>query len=239
MAAEFTLATFNVWCDGEGPHAFEARRRLIAETIASVRPDIVCLQEAPDAEFVRDLTDYLMRVQKRVLRAACTRFVGADGWVEYLAVIHTGTNRVATRVEGPGGERFAIAIDLLQPRLRLFTVHLDALSAQYRLAEADRVATLLQDGGPVVVAGDFNEQRDGAAVQALCPPLEHLAPDPAEVRSTFPTEARGEAARNGNVRDHILARGVAVVESGVAGAGPSNGIWPSDHLMVWARLSVE
>jgi endonuclease/exonuclease/phosphatase (EEP) superfamily protein YafD len=88
----------------------------------------------------------------------------------------------------------------------------------------------------VLLCGDLNAVPGGGTLATLATQLQPLAPD-SSVRSTFPTPLRADLAGHpGAVLDHILGRGVVVVEWGVAGDEPIDGIWPSDHLAIWARV---
>ncbi|MGW4371077.1 endonuclease/exonuclease/phosphatase family protein [Nocardia takedensis] len=82
-------------------------------------------------------------------------------------------------------------------------------------------------GGPVVLLGDFNIGRDSVA--------EHLGDTftVAELlRDGLPTRLRSSGTKSQFI-DHVVARGVAIVEAGVESAG---GL--SDHNPVRARLSL-
>ena len=234
-----TVLTYNVYNHHSGDSAFANRVDAIVEVIVDTRPDVVCIQEAPSTGFLRALAAQLTRDQKRYMRVACTEMRRPDGWTEHIGIIHPGTGRTATVHSAPTGEHIGISVHLAGANLTVASVHLNPHQAETRHGQATRLSDELPESGPLILCGDLNAVPGGGTLATLSTRLQTLAPD-SSITSTFPTPLRTELAENpGAVLDHILGRGLVVEASGIAGNEPIGGIWPSDHVAIWARIRSE
>ena len=239
MAETLRILTFNVLNEPATPGAFEARFDAITQLVVGLEPDVVCLQEMPNGEFVVRLTGLMVQKQHRAMFSACTRLERPDGWSETLAIIHPGVRRVARRVVSPNGARIGIGVTLAATGLNVFSVHLNPADAELRHAEAAAIIEALPVATlPVVVCGDFNAIPGGGTMRLLEERLQHLAPG-AETERTFPTGIDGKYKDiDGVVFDHILGHGVEMLTSDLIGAEQVKGKWASDHIGVWATVRV-
>jgi endonuclease/exonuclease/phosphatase family metal-dependent hydrolase len=240
MADPIRILTYNIYNHrGDDERDFAARFDALASVILDVAPDVVCLQEAPDTASVRRLTAALVQRQRRAMFAACTEMVRPDGWREHLAIIHPGTRSVAKTHSAATGERIAIAVTLAASGVTVVNTHLNPHSGEVRHAQAEGLLGLLPERGAVVLCGDLNATPGGGTLGVLGSVLTPLAPDPAG-DPTFPTGLRGETeGAPPAILDHILGRGLVVESAGLAGAQRVGGVWPSDHVGVWAVLALE
>ena len=239
MAEALRILTFNVLNEPESPGAFAARFDAIRELVVGLEPDVVCLQEMPDGEFVIKLTGLMVQKQHRAMFSACTRLERPDGWSETLAIIHPGVRKVARKIVSPNGARIGIGVTLAATGLNVFSVHLNPGSAELRHAEANAIIEALPPPSlPSVVCGDFNAIPGGETMKVLEERLVRLAPA-AETARTFPTGIEGKYKDiDGVVFDYILGHGVEVETSDLLGVEPVKGKWASDHIGVWARVRV-
>lgn len=234
-----TILTYNIYDQPDGPFAFEKRINLLAETIAGVNPDVICLQEVPSDQFLRALTAFLHRKTGRALRVATTVVPREGGRDFRVALFHPGTRRTAKRLQTEDGKCFGVEVMVTTPALTVVSAHLESTTSEARIAQAEALVSATEDYGALVVCGDLNAAPGSPEFAVIEGSLSRLAPS-AEVSHTFPTGLRPEhAKREPAVFDHILGRGVTVLASGVVGDAPSeDGLWPSDHAGVWATVSV-
>lgn len=233
-----TVLTYNLYNHHDGESAFANRIEALAATIADTTPDVVCLQEAPSTDFLRALAAFLSHRQKRALRLACTEMRRPDGWSEFLAIIHPGTTRAARVHAAPTGEHVGISVATAALGITVINAHLDPHSPGARHAQAGVLLRALPQSGPVLLCGDLNGTPGGETLSLLQTRLSALAPPPG-VERTYPTGLRTDMAGTaGLVLDHILGRDMRVEACGLAGDEPVGGAWPSDHVAVWAKVSL-
>lgn len=141
------------------------------------------------------------------------------------------------------GGRMALAadVDLGEQLLRVYSVHFESQGGdEYRPAQAAEVGVDgVQMGGSVVIGGDMNfagyradlenGQTTDEGVQSL------LDLGYADAHGALPV-GRRITTRSGSIVDCIFVRGVEVAERGVGDARRWGDL--SDHLPVWARISV-
>jgi endonuclease/exonuclease/phosphatase family metal-dependent hydrolase len=152
-------------------HSMRDDRAALARVIRRVRPDVVCLQEAPRFACWRR-TRRGLAARTGLAPAVGKRAAGLELCTGPGAAVLRREHHLLTPV--PGMHRRGLALGLFDVRGARFvaaSVHLD-LAAAPRLrhaaeitAELDRVGT--EFGAPVVVAGDINEQPGGAAWDLL------------------------------------------------------------------------
>lgn len=235
--SELTVMTYNLYGSGEGELAFERRVNLVADTIAGVNPDVLCLQEVPSAQFLRALMAMFMRRLGKTMRVATTEVERADGAAYRVAVMHPGTRRVASWLRTEAGLRVGIEVALGSPQVAVVCTHFDSKDPELRAAQAAVVGARAERAPAMLVCGDFNAELGSAELAAVAAHLEQLAPAEG-VEYTFPTGLRpDQAERERAVYDLVLGRGLEVTDSGVVGLEANEGgLWPSDHAGVWARL---
>lgn len=234
-----TILTYNIYDQREGPFAFEKRINLLAETIAGVNPDVICLQEVPSDQFVRALTAFLHRQLGKSPRVAMTLVPRHDGREFRVALFHPGTRRTAKRIATPDGRHVAVEVLLGAMPLTVVSTHLESRSDEVRLAQCQAIVDATAGYGAVVVCGDLNAAPGSPELQLLGESFSSLAPA-ADVSHTHPTGLRPEHREKPKaVLDHILGRGVTVTASGVVGLEPNDeGLFPSDHAGVWATVTL-
>lgn len=237
VATSIRVLTYNLCNEQEGERAFALRFDAIAAAILDAAPDVVCLQEVPDTNTVVELAGLLVERQRRAMFMALTKLERANGWVEYLAIIHPGTRRTATRFAAPGGERIALSLTLSSAPLTVMSAHLDPHTAEARRVEAEGLLAGLHGEGATVICGGLNADADddGGLPVPFRDRLATLAP--ASEGSPIPTALRSEPSAPG-VRDYILGSGVKTIASGLIGLEPIGGIIPSDHAGVWADIEL-
>jgi endonuclease/exonuclease/phosphatase family metal-dependent hydrolase len=215
-------------------------RAALARTIRRLRPDVVCVQEAPRLVFWR-------RKRHRLAdHAGLTLAVGErPAGLELLAGPRTTVLHREHHLLSPvrGMHRRGLALGLLDiggARLVAASVHLDLAAGPRRrhaaeiVAELDRVHERF--GAPVVVAGDMNEQPGGGAWDLLAERFQDAyAVAPRGAGLTF------SAARPRIRIDGVFAGpGIEVLGCGVPDDPELLADYPSatDHLPVLAELRV-
>jgi len=236
VATSIRVLTYNLCNEHEGDRAFARRFDAICAAILDAAPDVVCLQEVPDTNTVVELAGLLVERQRRAMFMALTKLERANGWVEYLAIIHPGTRRTASRYAAPGGERIALSVTLSSAPLTVMSAHLDPHASAARRVEAEGLLSALPGEGAAVICGGFNADDDGGLPAPFRDRLATLAPEPAGP-STFPTGLRAEEGAPG-MRDYIIGTGVKTIASGLIGLEPIGGVVPSDHAGVWADIEL-
>ena len=241
----------------DGDNAWEYRRALLLETIATQDPDLLGLQEA-----LRFQLDEIGTAFPAYTELGVGRDDGATAG-EYAALLvrrdrftveASGTFWLSDTPEVPGsmswGNRitrvctWAVLTDrMTDRRFGVFNTHFDHESQPSR----ERGATLILArigtvavGLPVLVLGDFNVGEDNAALAPLraagfVDTYRVVDPDPAG-DGTFGS-FRGDSA--GAKIDYIWARGGWTVQAADILRRRSGDRDPSDHFPVTARLSLE
>ena len=160
---------------------------LAARVVRAVDPDVLCLQEVPRRAFAG------WRVA-RFARACGMRWPGrhrgSGGTTVFTSdrvrVVDCGHHHLpvrwpdrtrgfaVVRVAVPGGELTAVSVHL-------------SLKAAERVAHTERILAAVADRGPLVLAGDLNEDHTGGAWRLLDVPdrLRLVSPE----RPTYPARA--------------------------------------------------
>ena len=205
----------------------------VVQVIRQCRPDVVCLQEIP--RFFR------WRKQLRRLAADCDLVAAAGharaGAVALLTgpgveILHTAAVKLPLRW---GRHRRGAAVALLgvrDVRFAIASVHL-SLYADERLAHLPLICAAAQRYGvPTVIAGDLNEEPDGAVWRALSTNFQDAyaaAPDGAA--ATFTAQVPRRRIDAVFVHPALKVAGCGVPD--VAGVRQA-----SDHQPLLARLSL-
>ena len=124
---------------------------------------------------------------------------------------------VAARLEAPGTELTAVSVHL-------------GLSVRERPRHAGELLSLLGGRGPLVLAGDFNEEPDGPAMRSLAGAFTACGESRAAGEPTFPA---AEPARR---IDDVLVRAARILSCRVADSDAARGA--SDHRPVIADLGL-
>ncbi|ETK36248.1 endonuclease/exonuclease/phosphatase family protein [Microbispora sp. ATCC PTA-5024] len=223
------VATYNV-------RSLRDDREALVRVVAAMRPDVLCLQEAP--RFAG------WRRRRRDLAARLGMTVAAGGRVGGVAVLAGSAVRVlrarSLRLRWYAGlEWRAVALAVVEKdgdRYAVASAHLD-LVAGARLRHAVEAVAFLEEAARgsrawPVLGCDVNERPDG-------PAWGHLARRYADCFTAAP---RGDgrtfpSARPGARIDAVFAgRGLEVLSCGDAGAGPADLAAASDHRPVVAEL---
>lgn len=262
MRPVVTVVSYNVRA-GIGPGPFppawwtridEARLGRMAEFIAQVDADLVCLQEVALASvdgLVIDQPALFGRLTGFDIRygSVCPlpliepppsgRVVGAHLWGDAILsrypILTTTTHALPVTPDDPADPvdtepRCALACHVATPagRLTLISTHLAYLGQRARRRQACRLAEIVtQTGGPLILAGDLN-----AAIEQ--PELSELRPllvDSFAAVGLAPGDAQRESCGVDQI-DHVLTRSLDVVECRVAREAGEL----SDHWPVVARL---
>ncbi|GAA4625505.1 endonuclease/exonuclease/phosphatase family protein [Actinoallomurus vinaceus] len=146
-------------------------RAALVRVVRRLRPDILCVQEAPRFLFWRRRRIWLAR-RAALVPVVLKRAAGLQLYAGPRATNANGRHRLLSPV--PGLHRRGLALGLFEirgVRLLAASVHLD-LATEPRRRHAEEVADELdrvraETGAPVVVAGDINEQPGGPAWDLL------------------------------------------------------------------------
>lgn len=234
------IVTLNTW-KNEGRYA--RRLALMAEGLTALAPDVVCLQEAFQAQSWDTAAHLGAALSLKVAAAPARRKVRVhDGQAvesaSGLAILSRDPPAAAGRVELPScpadGERIAQWAQIL-PDLRILNLHLTHLRGPEAAALRGRQLTLaLAEGAPprmpTVVAGDFNAPAMALELADLAPALDPDAP------ATLQGERLCQAQPGGRAIDHLALVGPGIWR--VVGRFNSlnqpdaDGFFPSDHACV-------
>ncbi|SDR08369.1 Metal-dependent hydrolase, endonuclease/exonuclease/phosphatase family [Thermostaphylospora chromogena] len=209
----------------------------LIRVIRAIRPDVLCLQEAPRRLGWRRRREMLARRTGMTVAAGRRRGGMAVLTGPGVRVLHAETRLLRPHL---WLERRAAAIAVVEAgglRLAVCSMHLD-LEEHARLRHAREVVALVRDaagrhGAAVVVAGDVNEPPGRPAFDVLTADLTDCYPcAPKGDGLTFP------AARPRTRIDAIFAAPeLTVLSCGVADADPADLAAATDHLPVVAELS--
>ncbi len=241
-AASVVVATLDVRNTAD---RWPARAPLLVEQLVSLDPDVVGLQE------VRRFPDQARRIAREAA-GDCRRWTvrrayktGPKRMWDGVAVLSrlpvTGHARLRLR----GESRVALRVTVTLPEgqaLDVYVTHLADRDEEVRCAQARRLLEWMDErpAAPAVVVGDLNSRPGSPPIRILSRRLRSAY---AEVhRSEPPRTVPPGGTRRGGVIDYVLVtERVAVLDAGLAFDRPSPhdaGLFPSDHLGVWATVSV-
>ena len=214
------------------------REPLVVRGLAGLDADVICLQEAaPWCLQARWVAWRLGRATGRKYRVQQARKRGWRGLLEGLATLSRlplAEHRVLAL--GPQG-RVAqhVVADAQGRNICIANTHLDHRrnSQAIRRLQARSLARWLEARDePIVLAGDFNDTPESDCLTALEPGF-RVCHAGAELRGTAPAWARAR------VIDYVLVTDkVEVLDAGTCFCEAVGGIWPSDHIGLWARLRI-
>ena len=206
--------------------------RLAARVVRAIDPDVLCLQEVPRRLFSG----------ARVTRfaAACEmswpgRHRGSGGTTVFTStrVRVVGSQHLGLPVRWPDRTRGFAVVGVALPggeELTAVSVHL-GLRGHERVSHTERILAAIADRGPVVLAGDLNEDQTGAAWRMLDVP-DRLCPVSPE-RPTYPARAprRRLDVVFASPELRVLPHREVLVPDAVYAAA-------SDHRPVWVDLEL-
>jgi len=246
------LMTFNIRYGSadDGPNAWPNRKELVGNLIGRHSPDVLALQEGLAFQL-----DDLAQVLGGYRKLGQHRDGGLEGEFsglyvteERVRILDWGElwlSPTPDRIGSVGWDaalpRMAVWADLEMrgsgDTVRVYGTHFDHRGETARLESARLILDHAQGETPTVVMGDLNATEDSAPFQAFAHagytsavPVLH----PSDVKGTF----NGFQDADGGRRiDHILlSNGLRPVEAEIVG-DPVEGVWPSDHFAVAARIS--
>ena len=233
---ELTVVSLNL----RGIHdCWRRRAPLVAAGLAALNPDVICLQEAATWRLqARELAGRLSRRTGRRYHVARARKGGYRGACEGLAILSVfpfeARGRLVIGEQGRVAQRAVVRVDGVP--LTVANTHLEHRGerAGERLAQARRVTSWLRDAGPVVLCGDLNDLPESATLADFRERFRSAHEDAGvAVSGTAP------AWESGRVIDYILVGGgLQAVDAGTCLDAPVGGTWPSDHIGLWARVSI-
>ncbi|WP_283133771.1 endonuclease/exonuclease/phosphatase family protein [Rhizohabitans arisaemae] len=200
----------------------------LTRVIRAMRPDVLCLQEAPRFAFWRRKRAGLAR--RTGLEVAVNRRSGG------LAIFTSPRVRLVHGVGRPlrpfaGLERRSIAVAVAEfggRRIAVGNLHLD-LDAAARFHHAVEAVSLLDGlGVPTAIAGDFNEEADGSARRYLARRFTD-----GDGGTTFPA-----GCPHKRIDTVFAGPEVRILACGVPAADPSDLAEASDHLPVLAEIEL-
>ena len=215
------------------------REPLVVSGLAALNPDIICLQEAATwCLQARWLAWRLSRRTGRRYHVTQAAKRGYRGIFEGLAVISAAPpdskRRLALGQQGRVAQRVSLSFE--GARVTIANAHLDHRGAgsENRVAQAKRIARWLGGAGSAVLCGDLNDRPESPALEVLTKTFRS-----AHVEYGFEVKGTAPAWEAGRVIDYILvSNGIRVVGAGTCLDQPVNGTWPSDHVGLWAKLSL-
>ncbi len=255
---QFTIVTFNIYNHED----FEQRLPAILAVLREAAADIVCLQEVPPGRpgLVAEIAAGLGYPHN----GECVFVRPDDGWSEGLAVLSKYKVVDVEPLDLRPGVPNCLRVQVETPSgaLDVYCAHLHPRDSELRRREAAVILERMQrrPDAPAVLCGDFNAVPDGKTMAVLWPHLRsafELA-NGRHPETTFPTPLRPVAGRQPGFSerreappvadeseakaaiDYVLVRPgqMKALEARVIGDAPVEGVWPSDHYGVWARLEL-
>ncbi len=260
MTQSLRIVTLNTW-KGEGDYL--RRLALIEAALASLNPDIICLQEClkvPERGF--DTGAFLGdQLGLHVVQAEARekfRSVGPESVLSTSGLAVLSRKQSQTTMVLPletddddGGRCLLIAgFEHDGDRIWVGNLHATHLRGEHgadlRRRQIDQTAAALADlpPGPVILAGDFNARLDAPECRSLfiAPELD-WGPDPiSSLPPTINEGLRSHSPSQASVIDHIvllragMAWRVARRQRALDTAAPDDGQYPSDHAAIVVDL---
>lgn len=247
------LMTFNIryGTAQDGEHVWPARRSRVAASIQEQQPDVLAIQEGLAfqlAELEEEVLQGYRKVGQHRDGGDRGEFSGLYLREETVQLLGWGELWLSPTPEVVGSRgwdaalpRMAVWADV-QPRaggsaVRVYGTHFDHRGAEARWQSS---RTILRDAGhlpQVVVMGDFNALEEAAPLRAFFEQgwISAIATlHPEDTRGTF----NGYRDPTGGRRiDHILSIGLELLSADIL-SGPVDGLYPSDHDAVIARIAL-
>ena len=215
------------------------REPLVIRGFAELDADVICLQEAAtwclQARWVAWRLGRRLRKKYHVRQARKTNWRGI---LEGVAIL--SREPIASHAALPLGGGGRVALRVIIPfegnALRVVNTHFAHRSthAELRTDQSRAIVRWLESAtGPVVLTGDLNDVPESAALRVFDGVLNTVH----EAESLGGTAPSWERRR---VIDYILVSDtMEVQDAGTCLDAAVNGRWPSDHIGLWARLTIK
>jgi endonuclease/exonuclease/phosphatase family metal-dependent hydrolase len=243
--------TFNIryGAADDGENSWPHRRALVAETIRLESPDVLAIQEALAFQ-LEDLSEALKGYRKLGQHrdgALQGEFSGLYVRMDRVRVLKWGELWLSPIPDSVGSvgwdaalPRMAVWADLQwvgrSGALRVYGTHFDHRGAQARLESARLLLGHADEAPPAVFMGDFNADEEAEPILTFFREGYRsavLALHPGIGVGTF----NGFRDSTGGRRiDHILVDPRLEIRAAAILAAGEEGVWPSDHFPVTARL---
>ncbi len=236
--AGVVVATLNVRNTAD---RWRERAPLLVEQLVALDPDIVGVQE------VRRFPDQARRIARAGGRSAVRKAfkTGPKRLWEGVAVLSRlpVTDHARLRLRGQSRVALRVTVELAGGQaLDVYDTHLADGDEAVRVAQARRLLAWMDERPerPAVLVGDCNSRPGSAPIRVLTGRLRSAYAEVhgSEPRRTVPPGGSGPGA----VLDYVFVNQlVAVLDAGLAFYRPSPAdpsLFPSDHLGLWATLSV-
>ncbi len=258
--AGFTVVSFNIrhGRGDDGAHVWPNRRTIVTELLREYNAPIIGLQEVLDfqlREIATALPNHVVVGVGRDDGVAAGEFSPLLIDTTRFSLMSSGTFWFSDTPEVPGSMHWGNRITRItswarladrqtRDTVRVYNVHWDHESQPSRERSAELLLTRIAAEGStldgVIVTGDFNADEANAAFQALIRDERVRLRD--SYRARYP-EARTVGTFNGFRGDStagkidavLLGPGLTVEAAGID-RRMVNGLWPSDHFPVWARV---
>ncbi len=156
------ILTLNAW----GHYGPPERMPVLHEAIRSLDPEILCLQETPDKEFLSTLASELGYV---------TCFHAPDSWLALLSRFPAHTHRIVTYpvrspLESYSRQALLAQLDLGTRSLWVITTHLAWMAEDEatRITQTEELLKLARPlGEEVLLSGDFNAPPDAPSIRGI------------------------------------------------------------------------
>lgn len=250
---ELHVMSFNIryGTAADGDHVWPARRKLVAERIASEAPDVLAIQEGLDFQ-LGELSEVLAGYQKLGQHrdgGTGGEFSGLYVRSDRVQVLDWGEFWLSPTPEEVGSRGWDAALPRMAvwaevqlrcggSAVRIYGTHYDHRGAAARLESSRLILRDAASSPRVIAMGDFNAVEAAAPIEAFFAAgwssavAERLPGDP---RGTF----NGFRDPTGGRRiDHILARGLVPTQAQILG-GRLGELFPSDHDAVTARYPLD
>ena len=242
--AELTVVTFNIWHDmGDWP----ARRPLVIEALRATDADVIALQEVLQDDGLPNQAEDIARA----LGGYSVHFVSVDppeqarrygnAILTRLPVLDTGELRLRPLEDSRTLATVRVSVDGRPVQIAATHLHHTPEGSAMRASQISDVLGEIagHDDAPVILLGDFNASADAPEFSPLREEfIDALGTaDPAAAaRSTLVTDHGHRSERI----DHIFVETgrFDIGSAALAADQPVNGVWPSDHVAVVARLRV-
>jgi endonuclease/exonuclease/phosphatase family metal-dependent hydrolase len=235
-----TVASWNLF---NHPPTWSGRLAAILATLRELKADVLILQELPSGRG----TEFTFARALEFAAATSVPFLRPDdGWAETLAVLSRHPILESEPLELRPGVPNALRVRVAGPAgpLDVFNVHFHPRDQDLRVREAAVIAASRSAGFgvPAIIGGDFNARPDNPLFGELAGFVSaYRAVHGTEPELTFATPLRTDLdPRPHAVLDHVLVEPAqATVVAAHRFGDRHDGVWPSDHWGIAARLEVQ
>lgn len=240
--AELTVATFNIWHNlGDWP----ARRPLVIEALRAMDADVIALQEVLQDDGLPNQAEDIARA----LGGYSVHFVSVDppgqarrygnAVLTRLPVLETGELRLRPLEDSRTLAAVRVSVDGRPVQIAATHLHHTPEGGAMRASQMSDVLGAVDTGvvAPVILLGDLNASASAPEFSgiraAFTDALAAANPEAAD-RTTLVT-AHGHRSER---IDHVFVETgrFDILDADIAADRVRDGVWPSDHFAVVARL---